>query len=181
LAQADVGIALGTGTDVAKEAGNVLIVGGELRRVVEGLDVARKTFNIIGQNLVWAFGYNALMIPLAIAGRVSPVVAAAAMAGSSVTVISNALRLRLAVRPRGEAWAAQPETNETPEDLDREPDPRPGRISADASTPAVPTDRIAQDMEVEPRTALPLGRFVREEGALIVRGLFRLMARSWEY
>jgi len=181
LAQADVGIALGTGTDVAKEAGNVLIVGGELRRVVEGLDVARKTFNVIGQNLVWAFGYNALMIPLAIAGRVSPVVAAAAMAGSSVTVISNALRLRLAVRPRGEGWAAQPEATESSEDLDHEPERSPGSVSPDGSTRAVPTDRLAQEAEVEPGNALPLGRFARAEGALIARGLFRLMARSWEY
>jgi heavy metal translocating P-type ATPase len=94
LAQADLGIALGTGTDVAIEAGDVLIMGGEIELVVECLALARKTFWVIAENLAWAFAYNVLMIPLAAFGVISPLVAAAAMAGSSVTVVGNALRLR---------------------------------------------------------------------------------------
>jgi len=100
LAQADLGIALRTGTDVAREAGDVLVMGSDIGLVVDCLVLARKTYWVIWQNLAWAFAYNGLMIPLAAVGAVSPLVAAGAMAGSSVTVVANALRLRTYARHR---------------------------------------------------------------------------------
>ncbi|HEY7983916.1 MAG TPA: heavy metal translocating P-type ATPase [Ktedonobacterales bacterium] len=101
LAQADVGIAMGTGTDIALEAADVALVKGNLRSLATALDLSRATMRVIRQNLFWAFGYNAVLIPLAIASPAipflrasAPIFAAAAMALSSVTVVSNSLRLR---------------------------------------------------------------------------------------
>jgi heavy metal translocating P-type ATPase len=94
LAQADVGIALGTGTDVAIEAADVKIMGGDLGRVMKALFLARWTYSVIAQNLVWAFAYNTLMIPLAGIGALTPFMASAAMAVSSLSVVGNAVRLR---------------------------------------------------------------------------------------
>jgi Cu+-exporting ATPase len=93
LIAADLGIAVGSGTDVAKEAGDIVLVQGDLVKVVEALQISRATFNIIRQNLFWAFSYNLLALPLAIFTQIPPSLAAGAMALSSLTVVLNTLRL----------------------------------------------------------------------------------------
>jgi len=101
LATADIGIAMGTGTDVAIATGDIVLVKGTLEKVVESIDVSQKTLLVIKQNLFWAFGYNIIGIPVA-AGilfpffgiLLSPIIASIAMAFSSVSVVGNSLRLR---------------------------------------------------------------------------------------
>jgi len=103
LAQADIGIAMSTGTDVAIEAGDITLLNGDVSKIAEAIALSRSTLGAIRQNLIWAFGYNLVAIPVAAAGLLNPIIAGATMAMSSVSVMANSLRLRTRARRIAEA------------------------------------------------------------------------------
>jgi Cu+-exporting ATPase len=94
LAQADIGIAMSTGTDVAIEAGDITLLNGDVSKIAEAVSLSRRTLSAIRQNLIWAFGYNIVAIPFAASGYLDPVIAGLAMSLSSISVTANSLRLR---------------------------------------------------------------------------------------
>ncbi|HEX2705404.1 MAG TPA: heavy metal translocating P-type ATPase, partial [Candidatus Lustribacter sp.] len=114
LVQADLGVAMGSGTDVAMDAADIVLMRGDLDAAADAIALSRQTLRVIRQNLAWAFGYNAAAIPLAVLGLLNPMIAGATMAMSSVLVVTNSLRLRR-FRARGDGVGPHDEDGLGPE------------------------------------------------------------------
>jgi cation-transporting ATPase V len=132
LAQADLGMAIGTGTDIAIESSDITLISGELDGVLTALALARRTMRTIRQNLAWAFGYNVAAIPLAAAGILPPIAAGATMAFSSVSVLTNSLRLFRFGRDRSESSGA---LSTVPRHVAEPPTPQPQRRREQIGSP----------------------------------------------
>jgi len=120
LAQANIGIAIGSGADVAKETGGLILVRSDIRDVLNGIKISKGTMRVIKQNFFWAFIYNTLLIPLAVIGIVHPILAAAAMSLSSLTVVSNSARLKF-FKIKGEKVLEEPIQKEVKDMTEKKP------------------------------------------------------------
>jgi cation-transporting P-type ATPase A/B len=141
LATADLGLALGTGTDVAISAADLIVLRDDLGAVPDAIALARATLAVIRGNLAWAFGYNIAAIPLAAAGFLNPLIAGAAMAASSAFVVGNSVRLRRfgapARRPRPQPHRAAPGP------ADPADGPGHDRVPVDGPEPVEPEEQVA--------------------------------------
>jgi Cu+-exporting ATPase len=141
LAAAHVGIAIGSGTDVAVETGGIVLIRDDPRDVATALDLSKRTLRKIKQNLWWAFGYNVALIPVAASGRLDPIYAAAAMGLSSVSVVTNSLILK---RYKPPGWSHAPAAPRTAR-VRRRPEKKESRLAPDV-------DPVC-GMKVDPETA----------------------------
>ncbi len=152
LATADLGLALGSGTDVAITAADLILLRDDLGAVADGIGLARATFTTIRRNIVWAFGYNVAAIPLAAAGLLNPIIAAGAMALSSAFVVWNSVGLRRFAAPR--VTAGTPRAWRSPRRRWTRIPPTPDRARPETGH-RIGDDEGTADGVIDDRTAMP--------------------------